>query len=262
MNSKLLSDRVAYITGAAEGIGLAIAELFVREGAKVALADLNYAKAQTEAERLNAEYPESAFAVACDVASMSEVEQSIRAVHERWGRLDILINNAAIALGGDIDQMDEAAWQKVINTNLNSAYRTIHHALPIMKGQGSGCIINMASTQAHRCWAGWTAYAAAKGGLLAMTNQLAGQFAPVGIRVNAISPGAIDTPMNATRIANEGAQLRQKLADMHAMERWGTSAEVAQVALFLASDASSFVTGQDIKVDGGLCTLPRYFENV
>ncbi|MBK1859272.1 SDR family NAD(P)-dependent oxidoreductase [Cerasicoccus arenae] len=257
---KKLKGKVSIITGAANGIGLAIAQKFADEGAVVIMGDIDLSAAGQAAHSINKQHANAAIAIECDVTNSSDVSASIALAESQFGRLDILVNNAAVAIGGKITEMPEAEWNRVLNTNLTSAYRTISSALPIMLQQGRGCIINLSSTQAHRSWASWTAYAAAKGGLLAMTTQLAGEFAAQGIRINAISPGAIDTPMNAERMAKEGGDLKQGLIDMHAMKRMGKAEEVAAVAVFLASDDSSFITGQDIVVDGGLCTLPRYHE--
>jgi NAD(P)-dependent dehydrogenase (short-subunit alcohol dehydrogenase family) len=139
-------------------------------------------------------------------------------------------------------------------------YRTVKSALPHMLRQKSGSVINISSTQAFRSWNDWTAYAGAKGAILSMTNQLAGQFGEYNIRFNSISPGSILTPMNEKRAREEGPEFMSKSEQMHAMKRMGTPTEVAMTAVFLASDESAFITGEDIKVDGGLCTLPRYIE--
>ncbi|MDP0495328.1 MAG: SDR family NAD(P)-dependent oxidoreductase [Verrucomicrobiota bacterium JB024] len=256
----LLLGKTAVITGAAHGIGLTIAQTFAREGARIAMGDIDLPALEREAAAIRQQYAVEVRAVACDVTSSTEVGHLIATAVEELGGCDILVNNAAVALGGTITDMSEEDWQRVLNTNLTSAFRTIRAALPHMLAKGVGSIINMASTQAHRSWPHWTAYAAAKGGLLAMTTQLAGEFAARGIRVNALSPGAINTPMNERRMREEGPELHERLSAMHAMERMGEPDEVAAAALFLASDAASFITGQDIKVDGGLCTLPRYHE--
>ena len=148
----------------------------------------------------------------------------------------------------------------LMNTNLKSIYRTIKLVLPHMIKQRSGSVINISSTQAFRSWHDWTAYAAAKGAILSMTNRLAGQFGEYNVRFNSISPGAILTPMNEKRAREEGPEFLIKSEAMHAMKRMGTPHEVAMTAVFLASEEAGFITGEDIKVDGGLCTLPRYIE--
>ena len=156
--------------------------------------------------------------------------------------------------------MPETDWDTVMNINLKSVYRTIKAVLPHMLARKSGSVINMSSTQAFRSWANWTAYATAKGGMIAMTNQLAGQFGEHNIRFNTISPGAILTPMNEKRAEVEGGAFLESSINQHAIKRMGTPLEVSMTAVFLASDESTFITGEDIKVDGGLCTLPRYFD--
>ncbi|HTF30994.1 MAG TPA: SDR family oxidoreductase [Flavitalea sp.] len=249
-----LKDKVAIITGAASGIGLACSKLFSEQGAFVVMADIDSKKCICEANKING------IPIYCDVRVTSDVQRLVKDVIERFGKIDILINNAAVAINGNITEMQENEWQEVINTNLTSAYRTIREVLPFMISKKYGSVINMGSMQAYRSWSNWTAYATAKGGLMAMTNQLAGQFSDNNVRFNSISPGTINTALNEKRYETEGKELLQKFLDMHAMERLGEPEEVASVASFLASDESSFVTGQDIKVDGGLSTLSRYFE--
>lgn len=249
-----LKDKVSVITGAADGIGLACAKLFSDEGSFVIMADIDYDKCAEEAKNLNA------LAIRCDVRLMEDVKNLVDHIISQYKRIDVLINNAAVAIGGNITEMAESDWDMVLNTNLTSAYRFIKQVLPYMLRQRSGSIINMSSTQAHRSWHNWTAYAAAKGGLISMTMQLAGQFGAHNIRFNSISPGTIATPMLEKRIAEEGNALEHRSAMMHAMERLGKPEEVAAVVLLLASDDGAFINGTDIKVDGGLCTLPRYHE--
>jgi NAD(P)-dependent dehydrogenase (short-subunit alcohol dehydrogenase family) len=249
-----LKDKVAIITGAASGIGLACATLFAEQGAHVVMADINIEKCISEAKKMNG------MPVCCDVRVTGHVQDMVKAVMDKHRKIDILVNNAAVAIGANITEMPEHDWSEVINTNLTSAYRTIRAVLPFMISRKSGSVINMSSMQAYRSWHDWTAYATAKGGLLAMTNQLAGQFGVYNVRFNSISPGTINTPLNEKRYETEGKELLQRFVKMHAMERLGRPEEVATVASFLASDEASFVTGQDIKVDGGLSTLSRYFE--
>jgi NAD(P)-dependent dehydrogenase (short-subunit alcohol dehydrogenase family) len=249
-----LKDKVSVITGAASGIGLACAKLFSQEGSSVIMADIDYDKCAAEAKHLNA------LAIRCDVRSMDDIKKLVGQTINQYKRIDVLINNVAVAISGNITEMEESDWDLVLNTNLTGAYRCIKQVLPHMIAQQSGSIINMASTQAHRSWHDWTAYAAAKGGLISMTTQLAGQFGSDNIRFNSISPGTIATPMLEKRIAEEGNELQHRSAMMHAMERLGKPEEVAAVALLLASDDGAFINGTDIKVDGGLCTLPRYNE--
>lgn len=255
-----LKGQVAIITGAASGIGLTISERFSQEGARVFMADIDMENCNKSAASINNKISNSAYPVKCDISSSEDVYHMVDYAFKKFGKIDILINNAAIAIRGNITNMDESDWKTVIDINLNGAFRCIKKVLPIMIQNGKGSIINISSCQAFRSFHNWTAYAAAKGGLLAMTNQLAGQFAQDNVRINAISPGTIVTPMNEKRMETEGQELRNRFLEMHAMGRLGEPKEVAEVALFLACDDSSFITGVDIKVDGGLSTLPRYRE--
>lgn len=254
-----LKNKVAIVTGAASGIGLAISEAFAKEGATVLMADIDETKAAEEAERIT-KSGGSIRAVKCDVGVTQEVDLLISKAIAEFGRIDILVNNAAVAIGGNIMKMPEADWDRLMNTNLKSIYRTIKATLPFMVKQRSGSVINISSTQAFRSWHNWTAYAGAKGAMLSITTQLAGQFGEYNVRFNSISPGAILTPMNVKRASEEGPDFFVKSETMHAMNRMGTPEEVAMTAVFLASDEAGFITGEDIKVDGGLCTMPRYFE--
>jgi NAD(P)-dependent dehydrogenase (short-subunit alcohol dehydrogenase family) len=254
-----LDNKVAIITGAANGIGLAISEAFVREGAILIAGDIDETKCEIEAQRLSANGA-IVRTVKCDVSLTHDVARLIQSAINEFGRIDILVNNAAIAIRGNIMEMPEEEWDILMNTNLKSIYRTIKLALPHMINQKSGSVINISSTQAFRSWHDWTAYAGAKGAILSITNQLAGQFGECNVRFNSISPGAILTPMNEKRAREEGPEYLAKSASMHALKRMGTPYEVAMAAVFLASDEAGFITGEDIKVDGGLCSLPRYIE--
>lgn len=256
-NPQQLTGKVALVTGAADGIGLAIATLFAQSGARVEMSDMhedNLSAAVKALRRNGYEVRGSR----CDVTKSGDVKKWISDCLSFRNRIDILVNNAAVAISGNITDMPESDWERVINTNLTSAYRTIRAVLPVMLAQGSGSVVNIGSTQSHRSWDDWTAYAAAKGGLHSMTRQLAGQFGSQGVRFNIISPGAINTPMNQRRAQGEGPQFVEISRNMHAIPRMGEPDEVAHAALFLASDAASFITGQDLLVDGGLSTLPRY----
>ena len=255
--NQVLKNHVALITGAADGIGAAIATRFAEAGADLMLLDVQSDANDALASLLAAAHNVRTLALTTDVSSTIAVNEAVAEGLHTFGRVDILVNNAAVAISGDPASMPDADWDRVISTNLSSAFRLIRAVLPGMQEHEAGCILNIASTQAHRSWKNWTAYAAAKGGLLALTTQLAGQLGPFNIRVNAISPGAIDTPMNERRVADEGEQLRDQWARMHALGRTGKPEEVAEAALFLCSPSAGFITGHDLKVEGGLCCLPR-----
>lgn len=254
-----LKNKVAVVTGAADGIGLAISEAFAKEGAMIVMGDINEEMCIVEAEKLS-EAGFSALPVFCDVCKTASVNMMVENCIDKYGKIDVLVNNAAIAIPGRVTEMPEEAWDQLMNVNLKGVFRCIKACLPHMISAGGGSIINMSSTQAHRSWDDWTAYAAAKGGLLSMTKQLAGQFGSKNIRFNSISPGTIMTPMLYERVKKEGEGFLKASEDQAAMQRCGSPEEVAMTAVFLASDEARFITGDDVKVDGGLCTLPRYFD--
>ena len=255
-----LKGKVAIITGAADGIGLAISHAFVNEGASVVMCDINANKCDKEAQKLkiNGGVIRSYL---CDVGVTKDIQFVIDKTIKEFGRIDVLVNNAAVAISGDIRQMTESDWDHLMNINLKGVFRGIKLALPFMIKQQAGSVISLSSTQAFRSWDNWTAYAAAKGAILSMTNQLAGQFGIENVRFNTISPGAILTPMNQKRAAEEGEQFLERSINQAAMLRMGKAEEVAMTAVFLASDEAQFITGEDITIDGGLTSLPRYLDN-
>lgn len=254
-----LKNKVAIVTGAADGIGLSIAKAFAEEGAIVVMSDINEEKCKQEANVLS-QQSSNVLPLFCDIGDTDSVNAMVNTCVKKFGKIDILVNNAAVAIPGTVTEMPEDDWDKLMNINLKGAFRCIKACLPYMISATQGSVINISSTQAHRSWDNWTAYAAAKGGLLSMTNQLAGQFGSKNVRFNSISPGAILTPMNQKRVEKEGEQFLQGSINQAAMLRLGNSKEVAMTAVFLASDEAGFITGEDIIIDGGLSTLPRYFE--
>ena len=256
-----LKDKVAIVTGAADGIGLAISKAFVNEGAKVVMCDINIAKCDEEAHKLSV-MGGIAKSYSCDVGKTKDVQAVIEKTIAALGGIDILVNNAAVAISGDIRKMPEKDWDTIMNVNLKSVFRGVKMTLPRMVQQQSGSIITISSVQALRSWDDWTAYAAAKGAIRSMSNQLAGQFGSHNVRFNTISPGAILTPMNQRRIEKEGKGFLKSSIEQSAMLRMGEAEEVAMTAVFLASDEARFINGEDIKVDGGLTSLPRYLNNV
>lgn len=253
---KRLEKKITLITGASDGIGRQVAEAFAREGATVAMLARGEAKLSAAAKALQSAGHEI-LAIPCDVGSSAEMEAAFNTVLNKYGRLDVVVNNAAVAIPGDITDDTDEAWNRLLNINLLGVFRGIKYALPAMLRQGKGSIINMASVQGERSWDHWTTYAAAKGAIKAATRQLAGQYGRQGVRFNTISPGAIDTPMNQQRAQREGPELYQMYQRMHALGRMGEADEVNGACLFLASDESAFVTGIDLSVDGGLLVLPR-----
>jgi NAD(P)-dependent dehydrogenase (short-subunit alcohol dehydrogenase family) len=253
-----LQGKIAVITGGADGIGHAIGDAMSREGAHVFVSDVDDAKGTAFVEELrkagrNADY------LHCDVSVESDIAGLIAAAVEKTGRLDILVNNAAIAIGGmPVYEMTTEQWHRLIAVNLTSVFHGCKYALPHMIKQQQGSIINMASAQGHIGLDGWTAYAGAKGAVMAMTRQMAVEFGPHNVRVNSISPGTISTPMNVKVVADLGEQVGRAWVKMHPIGRIGKPEEVAEAAVYLASDAAGFTTGIDLRVDGGLTAAPRF----
>ena len=249
---KLLEGKTALITGAARGIGKALALKFASEGADIAFTDLvlnDDMAAGLEATRKEIE----AVGVTCrayagDASNFAETEAIVKKIHEDFGHIDILVNNAGITKDGLMMRMTEQQWDAVIAVNLKSAFNFIHAITPVMMRQRSGSIINMASVVGVHGNAGQSNYAASKAGLIAMAKSIAQEMGSRGIRANAIAPGFIETAMTAA-LPDE---IRQEWVKKIPLRRGGQVEDIANVATFLASDLSSYVTGQVIQVDGGM----------
>ena len=245
---KLLEGKVALITGAARGIGKAIALRMAAEGADIAFTDLVIDEVGQETENEIAALGVKAKGYASNAADFAQTEAVVAQVKEEFGHIDILVNNAGITKDGLMLRMTEAQWDAVINVNLKSAFNFIHALVPIMMRQRCGSIINMASVVGVHGNAGQSNYAASKAGLIALAKSVAQEMGSRGIRANAIAPGFIDTAM--TQALPE--EVRKEWAQRIPLRRGGTVDDIANVAIFLASDMSSYVTGQVIQVDGGM----------
>ncbi|GKS12251.1 short-chain dehydrogenase [Paenibacillus chitinolyticus] len=240
------TDKVAIVTGGASGIGEATVRLFAQEGAKVVIADFSD-RGQTVADELKAKGREALF-VKTDVTKEDDVKHMVAETVKQYGKLDILFANAGIAKDGPADKLSWEAWQKTIDINLSGVFLSDKYALEQMLAQGTGgAIVNCGSIHSHVGKAGVTAYASAKGGVKLLTQTLGIDYAQHGIRVNAVCPGYIDTPL----IAGRTQAITDHLTALHPMGRLGKPEEVAKAVLFLASDDASFVTGTTLLVDGG-----------
>ncbi len=244
----LLTGKTALITGAARGIGKAIALKFAEEGANIAFTDLiidengEATRKEIEAKGVKCK------AYASNAANFQETEDVVKQVHADFGSIDILVNNAGITKDGLMLRMTESQWDAVIAVNLKSAFNFIHAATPIMVRQRSGSIINMASVVGVHGNAGQSNYAASKAGLIALAKSVAQEMGSRGIRANAIAPGFIETAMTAA-LPDE---VRKDWCNKIPLRRGGQPEDIANVATFLASDLSSYVSGQVIQVDGGM----------
>jgi 2-keto-3-deoxy-L-fuconate dehydrogenase len=247
-----LENRVAIVTGAASGIGAASARLFAAEGARVALVDLDEGGLLDLVNEIEGEGGH-ALAIAADVSRGEQVRGGVAHVMEKWGRIDILMTAAGISLGGTVDTVDEETWDRTFDVNVKGTYLWIHHAIQPMIAAGSGAIVTVGSQLAQSSPGRNAAYVASKGAIASFTKTVAVDHAAQGIRVNALMPGVIDTPMPArslTRYTDPEA-MRAFWKQRHPIGRIGKPEEVARAALFLASDDSSFVTGTLLFVDGG-----------
>lgn len=244
----ILAGKTALVTGAARGIGKALALKFASEGANVAFTDLVIDENGKQTEEEIAAYGVKAKGYASNAADFAQTEEVVAKVKEDFGSIDILVNNAGITKDGLMMRMSEAQWDAVIAVNLKSAFNFIHAVLPIMMRQRSGSIINMASVVGVHGNAGQANYAASKAGLIALAKSIAQEVGSRGIRANAIAPGFIETAMTAALPDEVRAEWCKKIP----LRRGGKVEDIANVALFLASDMSSYVSGQVIQVDGGM----------
>src|SRR5574344_1911530 len=245
---KLLEGKVALITGAARGIGKAIALKFAQEGADIAFTDLVIDENGKQTEAEIAALGVKAKGYASNAASFEDTAKVVEEIHKDFGHIDILVNNAGITKDGLMMRMTEGQWDAVIAVNLKSAFNYIHALTPIMMRQRGGSIINMSSVVGVHGNAGQCNYSASKAGLIALAKSIAQEVGSRGIRANAIAPGFIETAMTAALPEDIRKEWIQKIP----LRRGGSVDDIANVATFLASDLSSYVSGQVIQVDGGM----------
>jgi NAD(P)-dependent dehydrogenase (short-subunit alcohol dehydrogenase family) len=248
-----LQGKRAIITGAATGIGAVTAQMFAQEGAGVVVADVNEDAGQRTVAEIRERGGEAHF-VRTDVTRESDVEALIKGGAGALGGLDVLFNNAGAQRSGPITEFDQEQWDLLMAVNPRSCFFGVKHAVPVLRQAGGGSIINMASLAAVKGGAGLTAYSASKGAIVAFTKALAPELAPDNIRVNAVCPGWIDTPFNQPAIDFMGGREEQErvVKRIVPMGRQGTPEEIAPIAVYLASDGSSYMTGQALVVDGGV----------
>lgn len=239
-----LRDRVALVTGGARSIGAGIADGLAAAGATVVVGDLSPSE----------DHP----SIELDVADEAAVEEAIAAVVGQHGGLDIVVNNAGIMFETPVDQQDRESWDRMLAINLTGPMLITKHAAPHLAAHGRGSIINIGSIEGDVCNPAHAAYAATKAGVHGLTRATAIDLGPSGIRCNAIAPGWIDTPLNASYVDNhpDRDQVIEALAKLHPVGRVGSPSDVADVAVWLAGDGAAFVTGQVITVDGGRTARP------
>jgi len=248
-----LNGKVALITGAGSGIGRAVAELFAREGARVAVVDLSGERAAETAVAIRESGGES-MVIQADVSNSDAVADMVRQTLDKWERIDVLHNNAGISMRETpIEQIDDGLFDRLMAVNVRSVFLGAKHVVPHMKRQGGGVILNTGSTAGIRPKPGACAYAASKGAVIALTKALAVELEPFSIRVVSINPFATDTPMLQAQLRDErdpeGA--RRLRIEAIPLGRLLTPGDVAQAALYLASDAAAMVTGTAFEIDGG-----------
>ena len=248
---KKLENKTVFITGGSSGIGLACAIAAAKEGANIAIADLKSANADKAMLLIKKENPKAIF-IECDVSVFAQVQEAIQKVASTFGSLDIALNNAGI--GGEankVGDMTEQAWLKVIGVNLNGVFNCMKHELTQMVKQKKGVIVNMASILGKVGFSTSSHYVAAKHGVIGLTQTAALEYAIVGIRINAICPGFIETPLLTNAGITKNSDIQKFIIGLHPVKRLGKPEEIASGFIFLASDESSFITGTSLEMDGG-----------
>jgi len=249
----MLKNKVALITGGSSGIGMAIAQRFLKEGAKVVITGRSKERCDSALNQLNTIVEDAVDSATGDVSKWDDVEKMVEKTVKRFGRIDILINNAGIYLEKRIEETSEEEWDQVININLKGVFLCSKAVYPHFKNQGSGTIVNISSDSGVSGNPNEAAYCASKGGVTNLTRAMALDYAKENIRVNAICPAVINTPMlqkEVDRQEDKDAYLKE-VDELHPVGRVGRPEEVAFAVLMVASDEASFITGANISVDGG-----------
>jgi len=245
-----LKEKVAIVTGGAAGIGEASCRLFAREGAQIACLDRDGQGAERVSNEIRrAGYTAESFA--CDVSIEEEVETAVQQILKRFGRIDILFNNAGIVTGGKIHEVTTAAWDSCFAVNVRSMFLFCHAVIPVFLKQGAGVILSTSSCTALRSVPNRTTYSATKSAVLSMTRSMAIDYAAANIRVNCLCPGTVDTPSLHERLG-DSPEMWKKFVERQPLGRVGQAEEIANAALYLVSDEAAYVTGTAFQIDGGM----------
>ncbi len=254
-----LDGKVAVITGAASGLGAATALRYAQEGAKIAGFDLNEADGGDWKEATALAGAGGSLFETGDVRDAARVGEFVAAVRDRFGRIDVLVNSAGVGTGGYVHLLEESDWDSCMDINVKGTFLFGKAVLPTMMEQGSGSIINIASVEGLGGMELTSVYNASKGAVVILTKNMAIDYARKGIRVNCICPGFIETPLLGEVMSNDAmADVRERIQDAHQLGRFGKPVEIANGALFLASEESSFVTGHSLVIDGGFTAGHRF----
>ena len=246
-------DKVVVVTGAGSGIGEGIAEEFGKEGAIVAIAEINSVNGRKVEEKLKAQGIQAAF-FHVDISDENSVLSAVQQIHDQFGRIDVLINNAGVSLWRNILDTTTAEWDKIMGVNLKGLFLMSKHCASYIKLSDVRSIVNISSVHANLTLAGVDAYVASKGGILSLTRSMALSLRELKIRVNGICPGYIETPMttNVLEAAEDSAKLKERFLSFHLADRLGTAKDIGRVCMFLSSEDAAFINGHIMVVDGGV----------